>query len=472
MHISKIAITSIALVLALGAYAQDTLRLSLDDCHQLALKNSQNIKIAEETINKASGEKIAARAAWLPKISANAYGLYSEQNFKKDIYLPTKVVDPSTGQLVPNILTDPTGNPVIGADGNPIFNTYAFLPIDITLQGGVLANISAQQPIFAGGRIIAGNNMASTGQDMANYNKQLQTTQLIYETDKAYYRYLSIRSKVRLAQKYQELLSQLVKTVSDAYETGMKNRNDLLKVQVKYNDAKLQLQKAQSGLLVSQMALCQTIGIPLNSPIAIDDSITINSSQFAIADSISVANRVEYKLLEDQVKMAKQNINLVRGQYLPSAGVSANYNRLEVGLKDMNNYSSNSFSLMGTIKIPLTAFGEGYGKVKSAKADYNIKQLELQKNKELLQLENEQARQNLMNANTEVSMAKEALKQADENMRVTDDNYNVGMETIVNVLEAKLEWQKAYTSLIDALTELKVQESNYHRVTNKLTVDE
>ncbi|MBG0783277.1 MAG: TolC family protein [Bacteroidales bacterium] len=472
MHISKIAITSIALVLALGAYAQDTLRLSLDDCHQLALKNSQNIKIAEETINKASGEKIAARAAWLPKISANAYGLYSEQNFKKDIYLPTKVVDPSTGQLVPNILTNPSGNPVIGADGNPVFNTYAFLPIDITLQGGVLANISVQQPIFAGGRIIAGNKMASTGQIMANYNKQLQTTQLIYETDKAYYRYLSIRSKVRLAQKYQELLRQLVKTVSDAYETGMKNRNDLLKVQVKYNDAKLQLQKAQSGLLLSQMALCQTIGIPLNSPIAIDDSITINSSQFAIADSISVANRVEYKLLEDQVKMAKQNINLVRGQYLPSAGVSANYNRLEVGLKDMNNYSSNSFSLMGTIKIPLTAFGEGYGRVKSAKADYNIKQLELQKTKELLQLENEQARQNLINANTQVAMAREAVEQANENMRVTDDNYNVGMETIVNVLEAKLEWQKAYTSLIDALTELKVQQSNYNRITNKLTVDE
>lgn len=314
--------------------------------------------------------------------------------------------------------------------------------------------------------------MASTGQIMANYNKQLQTTQLIYETDKAYYRYLSIRSKVRLAQKYQELLRQLVKTVSDAYETGMKNRNDLLKVQVKYNDAKLQLQKAQSGLLLSQMALCQTIGIPLNSPIAIDDSITINSSQFAIADSISVANRVEYKLLEDQVKMAKQNINLVRGQYLPSAGVSANYNRLEVGLKDMNNYSSNSFSLMGTIKIPLTAFGEGYGRVKSAKADYNIKQLELQKTKELLQLENEQARQNLINANTQVAMAREAVEQANENMRVTDDNYNVGMETIVNVLEAKLEWQKAYTSLIDALTELKVQQSNYNRITNKLTVDE
>ena len=46
-------------------------------------------------------------------------------------------------------------------------------------------------------------------------------------------------------------------------------------------------------------------------------------------------------------------------------------------------------------------------------------------------------------------------------------NYNLGMETIVNLLEAQAQWQKAYSDKIDALTDLKIKESNYLRVTNR-----
>jgi outer membrane protein TolC len=453
-----------------GLKAQDTkLYLTLQECRSMAIENSEVVKIANENINKAQGEKTAAKSAWFPNISANALGVYSKQKFQQDIYLPTAVPDPATGELVPNVMVDPsTGIPITGPDGNPIYNVYGYLPFELTINGGAVAGVSAEQPIYAGGKIIAGNKMAQIGENMAFANKELKEAELIYYTDQYYYQYLSVKEKVRLAKEYQKLLDELARVVNDSYETGMTNRNELLKVQVKYNDALLQVQKAETGLALSQMSLCRVLGLDLNSSIVVNDSIT--NIQFCLdtIHSFSATDRIEYQLLSEQVNMAEQKIKMTRGDYMPTVGVSIGYNYFMIGLDNMDNYDQHGYSALATVSIPITTFGERKGKMKAAKADCNIRQLELEQNTKYLQLEIEQARLNYINAYTQVEMTQVSLEQAYENMRISDDNYSLGMETIVNLLEAKAEWQKSYSNKIDALTNYKIQESNLLRVSNNL----
>ncbi|MDD2632539.1 MAG: TolC family protein [Bacteroidales bacterium] len=465
--------TSIVFILLLFSAhllsAQQTLVLNRDECRQMAIENSETLKIADENINMAQGEKMAAKAARLPHISLTGTGLYSKQEISEDLLLPTQAFDPATGELVPNVAIDPaSGQPIIGPDGNPVFNLYGFLPLDITMYGTALANLAAQQPIYTGGKINAGNKMANIGENMAGKNKMLQQAELIYATDQAYYQYLSVKEKVALAEEYKKLLTRLAAVVEDSYETGMINRNELLKVQVKYNEAALQAQKAQTGLALSQMALCRIIGVDLNTQLQITDSIANVSINLDTLNNLRAGNRIEYQLMQSQVEMAEQNIKMVRGDYLPTVGVSVGYNYLVMGLKDMDNYDQHGINALASINIPIVTFGERKGKIKSAKAEFNTKQLELQQATNYLQLEIEQARLNYTDAWTRVEMARIALEQASENMRISDDNYEVGMETIVNVLEAKAEWQKAYSNKIDALTNFKIHESNLLRVSNRL----
>lgn len=470
-HIKRLySLLIIGVLWFLPVKAQDTLVLDLIRCRTMVLENSHSIKIAEENIRKAEGEKMAARAAWLPDISASATGLYNKTEIEKELTLPTQVYNPATGEIVPNVVVDPaTGFPVYGPDGNPVFKMYAFLPLELTLQGGALAGISAQQPLYAGGKIMAGNKMANIGNEMAQKNKTLKESHMIFEADKAYYQYLSVKEKVKLAKKYKTLLDEVVKVVEDSYETGMSNRNDMLKVQVKYNDAVLEAQKAETGLELARMSLCRTIGLPLDSPLAVQDSMGEISFIEQNLSSASAHNRIEYELLEKQVKMAEQEVKMVRGDFLPTAGVSLSYNYFMVSLQDADNFDDHGVSAMGSLKIPITHFGERKGKMASAKADYTIKKLELQQAKDYLQLEIEQARLNYIDAYTRVQMAEEALKQASENMRISDNNYELGMETVVNLLEAKAEWQKAYANKIEAVADFRVKESNWQRVTHKLT---
>jgi len=449
--------------------AQDTLLLNIDQCRKMAIENSEEIKIANATLEKVEGEKTAARSAWLPNVSASATGLYSKKDIHYDLYMPTAVPNLVTGELDPNVLINPaTGTPVIGSDGNPVFNEYAYMPIDITFLGGAIAGISAEQPLYAGGKIITGNKMASIGEDMAANNIALTKNDIAYKTDQAYYLYLSVKAKVQLAKKYQKLLAELVTVVRNSFETGMTNQNELLKVQVKYNEASLQVQKAETGLALAQMSLCRLIGADLNTKLKIEDSIDVHTIDVSSVKNAAASDRVEFKLLERKTDLAEQNIKMVRSDYLPTVGVSVGYNYSMLVFDGIDNYDSQGMTALGSIKIPITTFGERKGKISAAKADYKIKQLELIQAEKLLQLEIEQARLYFYDAQTRVSMADEALKQASENMRICQDNYELGMETIVNLLEAKAEWQNAYSNKIDALTELKIKETNLQRVTNTM----
>lgn len=450
--------------------AQEKQFLTLNQCRNMAIENSEILKIADQTIAKSKNQKIAARSHFFPNISASATGIYNKNQFEKEVILPTKVFDPNQLDIVPNLFLHPlTGKPIIGPNGYPIFKTYAFLPIDLTIYGGIMAGVSAEQALFAGGKIITGNKMADIGKNMAIENKDLQKNKLIYETDQMYYLYLATKEKVKLAKKYKELLSELLKLVENSLETGMIGRNKLLKVKVQYNNATLQMQKAESGLKLASMALCRVIGLDLNTPIAINDSMQhIEFDKKNLSDtSPNVTQRLEYKLMEQQSQLAEKNVKMIRGEYLPTVGISVGYNYFNVFMEGlMKNYDSHGFNALFSVKIPIVNFGERSGKIGVAKAELATQKLQFQQTEKLLTLETEQAKLNLIDAYTRIEMSKEGLKQAKENLRVSTDHYELGMETIVNLLEAQAQWQKTYSEHIDALADFKVKESNYLRIIN------
>ena len=59
-------------------------------------------------------------------------------------------------------------------------------------------------------------------------------------------------------------------------------------------------------------------------------------------------------------------------------------------------------------------------------------------------------------------------EQAKENLRVSEDQYEVGMENLTNLLEAQVQWQQAWSEWVDAKATLKLCESEYLKAIGKL----
>lgn len=465
----KIGIVFLLMFFLSALHAQQ--KLTLEECRRLAVENSQEIQIARFRVEKAEAERAAMKTQYLPSLSGSATGAYLFEKIEQELTLPTQVPDLATGELRPNVMVNPsTGEVVMGPDGNPLFNMYAWLPLEISLKGAYLAGISLQQPLYTGGKIAAGHAMTKIGVAMAGDNLELQRANTLYEADQAFWLYVSVQEKVKLAETYTELLSRLETRVKDAWETGMTTRNEFLKVAVKHNEARLQLQKARSGLELTRMALCRITGLPFDTAIETvagdaGEDVPFGGLQ---GDSVDLAARPEYRLLQKNVELAAQQLKLARAGFLPTAGVSLGYNYIggiDIGPE---KFTSSNPTVMASLKVPIFHWGEGRQKQLAARREQEIREAELEKNSRLMTLESEQARLNLRDARLRADMARSTIEQAEENLRVTSDNYEVGMGLLTDLLEAQAYWQNSLSEQIEARADLRLKESAWLKVSGQL----
>lgn len=385
-------------------------------------------------------------------------------------YLPTYVPGES-GSLQPNVIVGADGKPVMGTDGKPVFHEYAFLPdipITLSLRGVYMAGVQLQQPIFMGGKVRAAHRAAKVGEELADENIRLNRSEVLVELEQAYWQYVRVQELVTVASKYKEVTGELVKNLEDARDAGMAPLNDVLKAQVKHNDALLQLQQAQHGQTLAGMNLCRLIGLDLNTSLELTDTLsgTITPGILSLPDDLS--QRPDYNMLEKQVEMKQKEVNITRSDFLPQVGVTAGYS-YGGGLKlNGDDSHSASFSAMASVQIPIFNWGEGRNKVRVAKAEEEITRLNKEKLSEMMQLEIAGNRFKVKDAQTRVNLTRSALAQAQENLTVSRNQYDVGMETLTNLLEAQAQWQQAWSDWVDAKAALRVCETEYLKSLGKL----
>lgn len=448
--------------------------LDLQQCRSMALQNSKEVIIAGRQQEKAIFETKAYRADFLPKLSVVGFGLYNQKKYNYKIkggYLPTYKPG-ANGQLEPNVMIDPeTQHPVIGADGNPVFNEYAFLPdirLSLNLRGVYAAGVQLEQPVYLGGKIRVAHKMAKVGETIAGENVRLNRSEIVVQTDEAYWQLLRVQEQLQAAEKYREVVKELVKNIRDAQTVGMTMNNDVLKAVVRYNEAELMVQKAQNGIVLASMNLCRLIGLNLMSEVRLQDSLSETVSPAVWALDSSVAQRPDYHMLENEVDLKERQIALVRSDFLPQVGVTAGYG-YSGGLKlNGEDAADATFTAMAAVKIPVFHWGEARNKVRSARMDEEISRLNLENLASKMQLEITSSRFNIQDAQTRVAMAKNALEQAKENLKISNDQYQVGLESLTNLLEAQAQWQQTWSQWIDAKAMLHLSESQYLKAIGKL----
>ena len=76
-----------------------------------------------------------------------------------------------------------------------------------------IAGVSLSQPVFAGGKIVAANRIASLAEELARVSYDKEHQDLLTTVDQAYWQIVSIAAKKKLAENYAELLTRMQKDV-------------------------------------------------------------------------------------------------------------------------------------------------------------------------------------------------------------------------------------------------------------------
>jgi outer membrane protein len=331
---------------------------------------------------------------------------------------------------------------------------------------GVSPSLTVTQPIYAGGKIKIGRDLATKGVQIQEAQKALTETEVLLNVDKAYWQIVSLKEKIKLAEKFEALLESLSKELTNSYDAGMIYKNDLLRVQVQRNETELNISKATDGLELSKMNLAQIIGAPLDSDLMPADSV-VGTFDAITAGSAATAieGRAEIALLKKVVELEELQEKMLKADFRPTVGVLAG-GFVGIGKKmniETGGNSMASYFGMLSVNIPIWDWGQKASKVKEQGFKLRAQQIQLAETKELLSLEIQNAYLSLNQAARKIELSGASLQQAEENLRLSNDRFKAGTVTGQDVLEAQTLWAQANSNIIDARIEYKVSEAVYKK---------
>lgn len=433
-----------------ASYSQKT--LTLEQSKSLALQNNKTLKNSSLEIAAAQEVKQNAYTNYFPKVNANVIGYAA--------------IDPLIDFSMPG------GNlPVY--DGNPAnlpaATQFAYFPgMELsTLQRTAIGVLNIAQPIYAGGKIKTGNKLADLHMDVKKKQLQLTVNEVLLKTEQQYWQLISIQEKQKTLDKYELLLRDVRKQVDDAFAAGLIIRNDVLKVQIKQSELEANKNKLANGRKLAAMQFCQTIGIPYDPILVLQDEIDVtrNPKEYYMDNQTAISSRNEYLLLEKSVDAAQLQTKMKRGEYLPTVAVGLagyHFNMLEKGVDNITNGLA-----YASISIPISDWWGGRHSIKEHRIKQKIAETTFEDTKDLLILQMEKVWTDVNEAYTQIGILQETAVQAEENLKVSQSGYDSGVVTLSDLLEAQALLTETSDKLIEAQTQYRLAVTTYLQVTGR-----
>ncbi len=462
----------------------DIRSLSLDSCRSMALAHNKTMLISAERIRQAGYDKQQAFAAYLPAIDFTGTYFYNQKNlsiFDSDQHLPIQNFNPETGKYDFSLVTDPkTGMPVKGPDGQYIPQQVAYLPkesMTYNIHNVFAGALTLTQPVYMGGKIVAMNKLTGFAEELARKQKDSKAQDIIYAVDGAYWQVVSLEAKKDVATTYVALLDSLSRNVATMVRVGVATKSDQLSVDVKLNEAQIDLTRVENGLTLSRMALAQLCGLPLDLPVVLTDSIItdnpVDDTHLAATtyDMEEVySRRPDIASLQLGVKIMGQEKKVAMSSMLPNVALVGAYSFSNPNLYNgFKRDFAGAFSVGVMVSVPIWHWGGNYNKYRSARSAETIMKLQLADAKEMVTLQVTQAAFKSREAVKTMLMTVRNQQSADENLRQARLSFREGMATTDNVLAAQTAWLKAASEKIDAAIEMRLCDVYLSKVLGTMT---
>ena len=442
--------TIIAILLTAAGLALSAQTLSLDSCKALALQNNLTLKNAALDVEAAQEVKKQAFTKYFPNVSAIAGGYYAAKPLFE--YSIDNIENASARQFLHNLYYE--------------YGAAMGLPDRISLcENGLMVGATVVQPVYMGGQIVNGNKLAKVGIEAAELKEQLTEDQVLQQVEEYYWLIISLEEKMKTLQQAKTFLDTLERDVTTAAEAGLVSKNDILKVKLKKKEIESNQVKVENGIRLSNQALCQLIGLEMQSILTLTDTL-VDFSEMPYWEHVdnqsAVLGRKEKQLLDLQVNAEKLKKKMALGETLPhvTVGGTASYGNLI-----FDHFTANALAF-ATLQVPLTGWWEASHKLKQQ--DILIQKAENERADfiQKMYLETMQAWNNVDDAYNQYQLAGLALQDAEANLHDVKTDYDAGLVPVSELLEAQTLLLQAQNQRTDALIDLKIKAERYKTLTN------
>lgn len=383
-------------------------KMSLQECINTGLENSKSLSISYTNIARNEGLKNEVSAAKLPQVK-----LFASYSRLSDV--------PNSEVKLPML-----PNPIVLQE--PILNSYN-LRLNVT------------QPVFTGNRI------SSQEKGIENQTKVLRADYEILKSEEsikiisAYYSLAAAMEQLKLVKENITMMQKRLTDVNDFLQNGLATRNDVLKVEVQISNLISKRIDAEIAINSAKAQLNTVMGRDINTPLEIDEFIfrpLESAGEFESMRDMAKSKRGEFNSLALKQEVLEENLSVARSGYFPDLFVSSNlyYSNPTQRIFPQKNEFRATWDVSLNLQWNVLDWGSTSAKVEQV--NQSIKGLQTSKLQVEDAIENE-VYQNyiiLNGAKEKLVNLEKTLEQAEENYRVTLENYNAQMTTASDLLDA------------------------------------
>ena len=427
----KILAVSGALLVPFVAKAQDTLRLTLDQALEIALSESNTIKIADMTVEKSGYAKKGSYAALYPNVSING-------SYQRTLQKQVMVMDMG-GQAM---------EIKVGRDNNISTSATASMPL-----------VNAQ----------LWESLKLSGMDVELAVEQARSSKIamVKQVKQAYYAVLLAQKSLDVVSDVYDNAQKNFEKTEQRFNVGKASEVERLRAQVTMMNAEPNVSSAENAVLLATWQLKAVMGIDLATNVkvvgALNDYTAELLTPYVSEDDLS--NNSSLLQLDIQDRMLESTIRMQKKQYIPTLAASINYNYSAMGDEELRWFPSSTAAL--SLSIPIF---DGFAK------HYNIKQTKVNKN--MLELQRIDAERNLRiairNYNDQMALcvknyqaANATVAIAQKSYDISEKMYEVGKATLVELNDAQTALEQAQLTQAQAIYNFMVTKASLDELIGK-----
>ena len=433
---SRVAAACLGVVSAVVAPGAALAAESLQDAWAMALSRDPSVAAVQADVEAATASERAARAGRLPRVEAT--GGYTRFDTAPALSIVT---------------------PALSFNSPPLFDG------DDTVMAGAQLSL----PLYTGGALSASIRAAGLAREAAEAVGDQSVADLRIDVAERYVGVLRARRALASAEASVTSLAAHVADVEAMVQREMVATSDLLAARVALANANQQRVRARNAVQLAEAAYNRRLGQPLDRVPEIEDRASLNGLAEETRDlpallAAAQANRSELRALQARAGALEAQGRAERAKLLPQLALQGGWQHLETTVLDRDEFSSIGVGFRWT----LFDGGQALHQARALERAGRAARLRRDDATAMLQLQVREAWLGLAEADARRAASREAVGQADENLRISRELYGAGLASNTQVLDAIALRVAAANNRDDAAMDFELARLRLARATGEL----
>ena len=297
-----------------------------------------------------------------------------------------------------------------------------------------------------------GVNRAKQMNEAAGHQLERTDQEIVFRVIDSYYAVLLANKQLEVAEQAAETSHSILDRSQARFDSGVVVESDLLTAKVRMASRQQELIRARNNLDLSRAQLDTAMGLPVDSLFQPAEALAERTLPVPVLQEVekqALANRPDLKRIQSEEAAQRQSVAIAKSSFGPRVNAIAGWemdNPTFVAGGGGNNW-------LGAIEVQFDIFQGGAKRAELSRERALQDRVTAMKQvaSDGVRLEVRRAYYNLDSARQEVGVARAAIAQAQDSLRINQDRYDSGLTTITELFSAEEATRRSQADYWEAL---------------------